>query len=358
MEDIVLLFVGAMTLLFIARKVARRVGLVDKPNARKHHHGNIPLVGGVSVYFSLWLIYALQPGWLPEFPAYMCCITLLLIVGVLDDRFDLPVVPRMILQVGVAVIMICQGLYLSSLGNVLFGYPLVMGTAGYLVTIFAVIGAINAYNMVDGIDGLLGMLASITFCFLSIIFFMGDREDLAMWCLALVVACLPYILLNLGIPWGRKFKVFMGDAGSMLIGFTVIWLLIIASQGQDAVMRPVTALWIIALPLMDMMRVMISRLRRGHSPFRPDREHLHHILCRTGFSGRGTLAIMTAGQVLTGMTGIILEGCHVSDNWQFMLFISTFLFFLYAVRSVEKVKHPAECREGSEISVQIGNPRQ
>ncbi|MTD26403.1 UDP-N-acetylglucosamine--undecaprenyl-phosphate N-acetylglucosaminephosphotransferase [Erwinia sorbitola] len=342
MQDIVFLFLGALTLLFIARKVARRVGLVDKPNARKQHKGSIPLVGGVSVYFSLWLIFALQPGWMPEFPVYMFCITLLLIVGVLDDRFDLPVMPRMLLQIGVAGIMMYQGLYLSSLGTVLFGYPLMLGAAGYLVTVFAVIGAINAYNMIDGIDGLLGMLASVTFCFLSIVFALGDRDGLAMWCLALVVACMPYILLNLGVPWGQKFKVFMGDAGSMLIGFTVIWLLIIASQGEKAVMRPVTALWLIALPLMDMLRVMVSRLRRRCSPFRPDREHLHHILMRAGFSQRGTLMIMTAGQVINGMIGVILAGCHVSDNWQLALFIVCFFSMLYAVRSVEKITHPVE----------------
>jgi len=235
--------------------------------------------------------------------------------------------------------MMLQGLSLSTLGNVLFGYPLLLGVAGYLVTVFAVIGAINAFNMIDGIDGLLGILACITFGFLGIIFYMGERENVAMWCLALVVACLPYILLNLGVPWGAKFKVFMGDAGSMLIGFTVIWLLIIASQGEDAVMRPVTALWIIALPLMDMMRVMISRLRRGCSPFRPDREHLHHILMRAGFSGRGTLIVMAIGQVLCGMTGIILEGFHVSDYWQLLLFIISFVCLLYAMRSVEKLKN-------------------
>lgn len=342
MQDVVFLFLGALVLLFIARKVARRVGLVDKPNGRKQHKGSIPLAGGISVYFSLWLIYVLQFGWIPEFPVYMCCITLLLVVGVMDDGFDLPVMPRMLLQVGVAGIMMWQGLYLSSLGNVLFGYPLVLGAGGYLVTGFAVIGAINAYNMVDGIDGLLGMLACVTFCFLSIVFSLGHREALSIWCMALVVACLPYILLNLGVPWGQKFKIFMGDAGSMVIGFTVIWLLIIASQGEQAVMRPVTALWIIALPLMDMLRVMVSRIRRGCSPFRADREHLHHILMRAGFNGRITLAIMTAGQIINGMIGIILEGCHVPDHWQLALFVLCFLSLLYAVRSVEKVNHSAE----------------
>lgn len=358
MQDIVLLFPGALALLFMARKVARCVGLVDKPNARKHHKGSIPLVGGVSVYFSLWLLFVLQPGWLPEFPAYMCCITLLLIVGVLDDRFDLPVLPRMLMQAGVAGIMMYQGLYLSSLGNFLFGYPLVLGAAGYLVTVFAVIGAINAYNMIDGIDGLLGVLASVTFCFLSVVFFLGQREGLGMWCLGLVVACLPYIMLNLGVPWGHKFKVFMGDAGSMLIGFTVIWLLVIASQGQDAVMRPMTALWIIALPLMDMLRVMFSRLRRGLSPFRPDREHLHHILMRAGFNNYATLAIMTVGQIFCGMAGMILEDCHISDNWQFVLFLICFLSLLYAVRLLGKLRNPVEHPESSKIKAQVSHFRQ
>lgn len=338
MLDIIVVFVGALALLFAARKIARRIGLVDKPNVRKHHCGQIPLVGGVSIYFSLWLLYGLQPGWLPGFPVYMICITLLLLIGVFDDRFDLPVMPRMLVQAGVAGIMMWQGLTIASLGTVFFGHSLVLGGAGYLVTLFAVIGSINAFNMVDGIDGLLGALASVAFATLSMLFFFGGRTELGMWCLALVVACLPYILLNLGVPWGRKFKIFMGDAGSMLIGFTVIWLLILASQGENAVMAPVSALWIIALPLMDMIRVMVSRLCRGTSPFRPDREHLHHILMRAGFSGRMTLAIMTVTQLFSGMLGVILQGCRVSECWQLGLFFVVFISFLYSVRSFGKLK--------------------
>lgn len=342
MQEIFLIFIGALALLFIARKVARKVGLVDKPNARKLHHGHIPLVGGVSVYLSLWILYALQPGWLPDFGIYMICATLLLLVGVLDDRFDLPVLPRMGLQAAVAGIMMWNGLYLSSLGNVFFGYQLLLGAFGYVITLFAVVAAINAFNMVDGIDGLLGALSCITFGSLGVVFGLGGNEEVAMWCLCLMAACLPYILLNLGIPWGRKFKVFMGDAGSMLIGFTVIWLLIVATQGEDAVMRPVTALWLIAVPLMDMLRVMLSRLRRGCSPFRPDREHMHHILMRIGFSGRRTLIIMTTAQVCCGALGILLETSHVPDNWQLVLFIASFVSLLVAMRAVERLKHSVD----------------
>ena len=331
MYDVILIFPAALALLFIARKVARLVGLVDKPNARKHHHGNIPLVGGVSIYFSLWLLYGLQPQWLPSFSVYMFCITLLLLVGIADDRFDLPVMPRIALQSTVAAIMMWQGHYLSSLGNIFFGFPLLLGVFGYLITVFAVIGAINAFNMVDGIDGLLGALSCVTLGALGAVFWLGGSNNIAMWCLSLMAACIPYILLNLGIPWGKKFKVFMGDAGSMLIGFTVIWLLILASQGPEAVMWPVTALWLIAVPLMDMVRVMLERLKRGCSPFRPDREHLHHILLRGGLSASMSLFIPTALSIVLALTGIFLEKLHVSSSISFISILIIFYLYLQVI---------------------------
>ncbi|UQY46175.1 UDP-N-acetylglucosamine--undecaprenyl-phosphate N-acetylglucosaminephosphotransferase [Mixta hanseatica] len=326
MQEIVLVFLGALALLFISRKIAKKVGLVDKPNARKHHNGHIPLVGGVSVYLSLWIIYVMQPNWLPDFTIYMVCATLLIVVGVLDDKLDLPVMPRMALQALVASIMMYNGLYLYSLGNILFGYELVLGFIGYAVTLLAVVGAINAFNMVDGIDGLLGALSSVTFGALAVVFWMGERDDMALWCLCLMVACLPYILLNLGIPWGRKFKVFMGDAGSTLIGFTVIWLLIIATQGEDAVMRPVTALWLIAVPLMDMLRVMMGRIRRGDSPFKPDREHLHHVLIDAGISPRGSLFIIVLTTLLIAFVGITMNYYKIIFLVQITLYYFIFIF--------------------------------
>lgn len=338
MQEIVLVFLGALALLFISRKIARKVGLVDKPNARKHHNGHIPLVGGVSVYLSLWIIYVMQPQWLPDFSIYMLCATMLIVVGVLDDKLDLPVMPRMALQALVASIMMYSGHYLYSLGNVLFGYELVLGVTGYVVTLLAVVGAINAFNMVDGIDGLLGALSSVTFGALAVVFWMGNKNDLALWCLCLMVACLPYILLNLGIPWGRKFKVFMGDAGSTLIGFTVIWLLIIATQGEDAVMRPVTALWLIAVPLMDMLRVMIGRIRRGESPFKPDREHLHHVLLRAGFSGRHTLIIMAGAALLLSCFGVVLQYLKIPDLWDLPIFVLAFLTFNFTIFNIGRLK--------------------
>lgn len=332
MQVILLIFLSAIVMLFITRKVARRVGLVDKPKGRKVHTGHVPLVGGLSIYLSLWLLFILQPHWLPGFSVYMLCITILLVTGVFDDRFDFPVLPRMILQVAVAVIMIWHGIYMNTLGDIIPGDAIYLGSFGYVLTILAVVGSINAFNMVDGIDGLLGALAGTVFLSIAIVFYMAGQNLIALWCIALLAACIPYIMLNIGIPWGRKFKVFMGDAGSMLIGFTVIWLLLIASQENSAVMHPVTALWLITLPLLDMVRVMMSRLMQGVSPFHPDREHLHHIVMRAGFGAVSTLVILTTLQVVSASFGLILHIYNVPDGLQLFIFILTYFILHYSVK--------------------------
>lgn len=337
MQEFTVIFLSAFIALFVARKVAIKVGLVDKPNVRKKHQGHIPLVGGVSIYMALWVLYALQPDWLPNFTLYMTCATALLVVGVLDDRFDLPVLPRVGLQAMVAGLMMYAGLYLVTLGNVLFGYELFLGIFGYTVTLFAVWGAINAFNMVDGIDGLLGALSCVTFGALSVVFYLGGHSELASWSLCLLVATLPYILLNLGVIWGRKFKVFMGDAGSTLIGFTVIWLLVLATQGEDAVIRPVTALWFIAIPLMDMVTIMVRRIRQGHSPFKPDREHLHHILMRAGLTPRQALSVIVGAAILFAMIGIISERIGATESIMLSVFLMAFFGYFWMISRVWRV---------------------
>jgi UDP-GlcNAc:undecaprenyl-phosphate GlcNAc-1-phosphate transferase len=343
MQEIVAVFFSALAVLFMARKVARKVGLVDKPNDRKFHQGHIPLVGGVSVYLSLWILYLMQPAWLPDFTLYMICATLLLAIGVLDDRYDLPVWPRVALQAAIAVLMICNGLYLKNFGGILFGHQLILGLGGTVITVFAVWGAINAFNMVDGVDGLLGALSCVTFCALAVMFDNHGDTDMALWCLCLMVSCLPYLLLNLGVIWGRKFKVFMGDAGSTLLGFTVIWLLILGSQGEDKVMQPVTALWLIAIPLMDMLRVMIIRVRCGCSPFKPDRQHLHHILMSSGCSARRTVVIMVLLATLFASVGIMGEMLHIAEVASLLLFVCVFFLYCLVITALAQARSTEVC---------------
>lgn len=240
---------------------------MDKPNYRKRHQGLIPLVGGISVYAGICFTFAIADYYIPHASLYLACAGVLVLVGALDDRFDISVKIRAVIQAAIAVIMMMAGnLHLSSLGFIFGSWELVLGPFGFFLTLFAVWAAINAFNMVDGIDGLLGGLSSVSFAATGIILWFDGQYSLAMWCFAMIAAILPYILLNLG-ALGRRYKVFMGDAGSTMIGFTIIWILLETTQGKTHPISPVTALWIIAIPLMDMVAIMYRRLRKEHESF-------------------------------------------------------------------------------------------
>ncbi|CAK6712092.1 UDP-GlcNAc:undecaprenylphosphate GlcNAc-1-phosphate transferase [Vibrio harveyi] len=313
------------------RKVAKQIGLVDKPNARKLHTGAVPLVGGISICLVLAQYLTFNPNTIEHSWLYLICICTLTIVGAIDDKTDLSFKVRLGIQAILSIVMMkVAGLELNNLGD-MFGIGEVsLGWAGSLITIVAVIGAINAFNMVDGIDGLLGGLSIVTFGALAFLLQVDSQHGLAYLCVVIIVAMLPYIFMNLGIL-GRERKVFMGDAGSMMIGFTVIWLLLGVSQTENSepLMRPVTALWLIAVPLMDMAAIMIRRIRRGNSPFKPDREHLHHIFQRLGLGPKQTLAAICLIATLYASFGIFGEATNISELTMFSLFIV--FFILYAL---------------------------
>lgn len=193
-----------------------------------------------------------------------------MLVGVLDDYYDLPVKPRVIAQIIVASIMIFgANHYIKNLGD-LFGFgDVLLGFGGILITILAVLAAVNAFNMVDGIDGLAGMLALITFCALALLL-SNNGSSWTFLAISFLGATMAYLVFNLRWPFKTVNKIFMGDAGSMLIGYSVVWLLVIGTQSTSPSFHSVTALWLIALPLMDMVAIMLRRVRKGDSPFKPD----------------------------------------------------------------------------------------
>lgn len=305
--EISIIFALSTTLLFVMRKIAKKIGLVDKPNARKLHQGVIPLVGGISICSTLTLYLLFNPNLFPHQTLYLMSIIVLTLVGALDDKYDLSVKARMTVQALLSILMMYQtGIDLNYIGNILGMGDIHLGMFAAVVTIFAVIGAINAFNMVDGIDGLLGGLSMVTFGGIGILAFVNGSLGFSQLCTLLVITMLPYIMFNLGI-FGRKRKVFMGDAGSMMIGFTAIWL--------------------IAIPLMDMAAIMIRRIRRGHSPFKPDREHLHHIFQRLGLSSHQTLAVICAFAALFAAFGIYGEMKKIPEPVMFFSFMLCFLVY-------------------------------
>ena len=336
--DLISIFLFTTVFLFVARKVAKKIGLVDKPNYRKRHQGVIPLVGGISVYAGVFLAFSIIDVTIPHAALYLTCAGVLVLVGALDDRFDISVKVRILIQATVAIVMMVMGeLYLRSLGYIIGPWELRLGAFGFVLTLLAVWAGINAFNMVDGIDGLLGGLSCVSFAAIGLILWFDGQANLSIWCFAMIAAIIPYIMLNLGIM-GRRYKVFMGDAGSTLIGFTVIWMLMASTQGRHHPMNPVTALWLIAIPLMDMVAIMYRRISKGMSPFAPDRQHLHHLMMRSGFTPRESLVLIIFAAALLAAIGVIGEYIDAVPEWAMLiLFLMMFALYGYCIKHAWKV---------------------
>lgn len=317
---ILLTFVGCAAAMAWLSPVAEKIGLVDIPNKRKVHSGHVPLIGGIAMFGALLLSCFLFAQYNQLLSLYLISCGFIVFIGVLDDKYDLKVSLRVVAQVLIASILVFGAeLHLQQFGDLMGLGVIELGVAGPFITVVAVLAAINCFNMVDGIDGLAGSMALITFLGIATLGVQGGNWSVVV--LTFVGATIAYLMFNLRWPARRLPKVFMGDAGSMLIGLTVVWLLVINTQGPDSTFRPVTSLWLIALPLMDMTAIMFRRMRKGHSPFEPDREHIHHIFLRVGFTPIQSLLIISFVGVLFATFGVMGE----LFNWPAWVMFGTFL---------------------------------
>ncbi len=334
---IITTFAFAFTAIKFFNPVAIEVGLVDKPCERKQHSGHIPLIGGISIFLA---VLAASLLWLPntlELRMYLIASAMMVFIGVLDDKFDLRVRVRIIGQILIASLMIYGvGGYISNLGNLFSLGEVSLGPLGILFTYVAIIVVINAYNMIDGIDGLIGSLSINTFTSIALLFLLSGQTSYLSYPLILATATLPYMMFNLGLFKKETKKIFMGDAGSMFVGLSVIWLLTMGTQGDNASFRPVTALWICAIPLMDMLAIVVRRYKKGKSPFKPDRDHLHHLLQRAGLSSRQTLMAISIPAGMMSSVGIAGEYFQIEESLMLISFLILFVFYVMSIRFISK----------------------
>ena len=292
-------------------RFAESWGLVDRPNERKQHVGQIPLIGGLAAFAGV-LAGALVDGQAPLFTnALLATAAVLAVVGALDDRFELSVRTRLLVQTGAVLTMIAvTGVHIHTLGH-LFGREFELGLFGIPLTVVAVIGLLNAFNMMDGIDGLAGTLALVSIG--AIIMYQGQPQWPGVIVLVLLAGALvPYLAVNLGLV-GRK--IFLGDAGSMVVGYLLAWTLIHLSQsGSTQELSTIDVLWCVALPVLDTLQVMVRRIREGKSPFQPDRGHVHHMMLRAGLGPRTTLVTLVMLAIGLALTGMLTHSLAPGSN--------------------------------------------
>lgn len=333
-------FVVSISTIKILLPLAPHIGLVDIPTARKKHDGAIPLIGGISIYTGVLIASTLFIEQSQLLNLFFISSALLVFIGTMDDIYDLSVAPRMIFQGIVATIMVFgAGIYIHDFGNLLSMGNLDIGNYGMIFTMLACVTAINAFNMIDGIDGLAGSMSIVTITSVAILTLVNDSNANILLPLILVVAIIPYLFYNVSTRNPRGKKIFMGDAGSMFMGLTVIWLLTIGTQStvdSESAFRPVTALWIIAVPLMDMFAIMIRRIRKGVSPFQADNGHLHHICMRLGLSSRQSLWVISTLAVLLSLVGICGDVMEVPEIFMLLGFVCAFVVYSFSLQHAWK----------------------
>ena len=290
----------------LLKHIALRIGLADRPGGRKQHEGTIPLTGGVAMYAG-FAIAALTSGLVagPTLALVVAC-GLLVIGGAADDMHDITARAKFGLQLIAGLFMTSwAGVYVSHLGN-LFGFgPLTLYHWAIPFSVVCALGVMNAINMLDGLDGSAGGTAFVAALWLGYAALAQGLGTQGMLLILLAAAIFGFLIWNVRLPPFRdQARVFMGDAGSLMLGLALCWFSIDVTQGPERTLPPIVCVWILAVPLIDMARVMFLRALRRADLFDADREHLHHFLIARGVPHHNAALIMIGASAISGALGL------------------------------------------------------
>lgn len=292
--------------------VAQHLDLLDYPVGRKDHAHPTPVTGGLAMLAGVLLAATLiltdiGPGaWGLAFAAGV-----LVVVGLLDDKYDLSWRLRIPAQAIAALIMIeVGGVRVEHLGSVLGLGEFPLGALSVPFTVFATVGIINAVNMIDGVDGLAGVLVLAALVMLGAAALHSGNTVVCMHALILAGAVSGFLVYNLRFPWQRRAKVFMGNAGSAFLGLAIAWIAFRLTQNPAHPVTPALAPWLLPVPIVDCLVLMLRRTRNNQSPFLADRNHIHHLMLEAGFAPMRAvfvLALFSCGAGLAAALALRLQ---------------------------------------------------
>lgn len=281
----------------VLKPLAHRMDWLDHPRGRKDHAEPTPIVGGMAVAFgstAAAMGFGLFFGGMSSVLSFVVAGGLLIIVGLLDDLYDIPWPWRIAAQVAAALVMTFgAGVKVAYIGDV-FGVPVDgLGWLSVPFTVFITVALINALNMCDGADGLAGSLVAAALLMLAMAALYSGNDLLFERLLTLVAAIVVFLWYNLRTPWQKRARVFLGNAGSMFLGFVIAWVTLRLTQNPAHPVTPVLAPFFLVPPIMDSIALIIRRLCHGKSPFSADRNHLHHLMLDAGFNPTQVAGVLT-----------------------------------------------------------------
>ena len=353
-----LYFLVAFIIHLLVRHFFKKRNFVDIPDGiKKKHEDEIPISGGLSfgicfalffgcsyllVFYDLTSLFGFDVprvgfGSL-DFPYisffWLLFLSLLLLaICLIDDLITLPVWIRLFSQISCAILVIQLGnINLLNLGAIFGGNDIILPNyISFIFTVFCIVGITNAFNWIDGIDGFFSFQVILALIGLSL---MG-KAGFTLAHFSFLAALLPYSLMNIGLL-GKKFKVFIGDHGAMMIGFFLACSFILVTQyslnTNELGGRPVNALWCVGLVLLNAFRVIWKRSTNKLSIFSSDRAHIHHFFLDRGYSGKATLLIVCSVSLAIASLGAIIHYLGLPEWFSLMIFISILLFWGFISR--------------------------
>jgi len=319
-------FIASFWITSVLIRYFQRKKLYDVPNERKLHAAPIPssggLVFGMCALLSMFILknesYLLL---------YILAALILMTVGYFDDRLDLSARFKFGFQFGVAILTV------FFMGDVVL-LSEDLGILNEIIAVVFIVGFINAFNLIDGVDGLAGSFAILVLAGLSFYFWSIDRYELMLFSTILATAVLGFLHFNF-----YNARIYMGDTGSLFLGYSISFLTLIAIQSnvQNQFFGMTTnhiKLFMVALlflPIIDTLRVMISRYLRGKRIFNADRSHLHHLLLKIGFSPRQIVLFFIGATVIFVLEVSVCNTLNIKPIWVLILLVITAVFGFNAI---------------------------
>jgi UDP-GlcNAc:undecaprenyl-phosphate GlcNAc-1-phosphate transferase len=323
-------FSVAALAIYVLRPAATRLDLLDHPRGRKDHQAPTPVTGGLGIMAGVLAVSATGAG-APL--GLICACAVILVGGTIDDRFEMPWYGRMATQaIAILAMIYLGGARIDQVGRLLGDNNVGLGALTVPFTLVAGLGVINAINMFDGVDGLAASVALCGLCMIVSIALTGGDRTLATALWPFIGGLAGFLALNLRNPWKTRASVFLGNAGSDLVGLVICWAGCRLTQNSGHPVSPGLAPWLLAPPLIDCIGVMFRRLASRRSPFKAGRDHLHHRLLDSGFSATEVVLIAAAATLIIGMGASMVARTGLPDGGLDLLFLLVLL--AYTAKSI------------------------
>jgi UDP-GlcNAc:undecaprenyl-phosphate GlcNAc-1-phosphate transferase len=328
--NLVLIFASALILVLgttpIIRHIAGRLGMVDRPDARRVHVSPVPLLGGMAIYVGFIVALLLfGEGWvLSQAISILVGATIVSFLGIWDDRWGVRPVMKLLGQAIAASIVILSGVQVSFLPN---------QALNLLITFLWMLGITNALNLLDNMDGLSGGVGAVAAAFFLLLAALNGQYLVASLAAALLGVCIGFLVYNF-----NPASIFMGDAGSMFLGFVLAAVGIkLRFPSHPNVITWMIPVVVLGLPIFDTTLIVVSRLRRGLNPLtNPGKDHVSHRLVSLGLSQRQAVVLLYGVCCALGLVGLLIM--HASLLPAYALGIVVFVIALAGLIGLERVR--------------------